>query len=223
MHGLTDGRCLHQPRQTQNKRTHTKRRPPLSGLAWHCPQRVVIGCGQLIVIQKKEGEAQRKSCRQTSSAESAPSLSITSPQSLYPFSSHFSFRSWPLFATFSIHIHYYTPINSISTFIIHTMGKKKTKTARQRQNKTASKLANSFAKKLGVSVESQRIGKQLQVLPDNNKKKTVHKKKKSTKTIHWERRTHKTSKKDVADDEDFVREHASVPGPGHWRVRRLCP
>ena len=87
MHGLTDGRCLHQPRQTQNKRTHTKRRPPLSGLAWHCPQRVVIGCGQLIVIQKKEGEAQRKSCRQTSSAESAPSLSITSPQSLYPFSS----------------------------------------------------------------------------------------------------------------------------------------
>ena len=95
------------------------------------------------------------------------------------------------------------------------MGKKKTKTARQRQNKAASKLANSFAKKLGVSVESQRIGKQLQVLPDNNKKKTVHKKKKSTKTIHWERRTHKTSKKDVADDEDFAREHASVQARGH--------
>ena len=94
------------------------------------------------------------------------------------------------------------------------MGKKRSKTAKQRQNTAvAKKLAQSFAKKLGVSAESQRQSAAVRVLAEPKTKTSIHKKKSTTKTAR--RRQKQQEKKTISTEAaDFHREHAAMQERG---------
>lgn len=109
------------------------------------------------------------------------------------------------------------------------MGKKKTKTAKQKQNAAAKKLARSFEKKLGVSAEAKRaVVTALDPETSNNKsshnninnhniKPTVARKKQATKLAR-KKQSHSKSilvKQKIANDVmAFAKEHASVQERG---------